>query len=406
MNREPTYKELKKQNEFLQLELDRATDQIKQAQRINEKANSRIHYLESTLDQLDTYIYIKDNQKKYVYANKKTLKFFECTDNELKGSDDSSYFPKETVKVISKIDDSIIKLGENTNFEVESKDNDGNRLVFLEIKSPLFDKNDKNKIVGLCGISTDITERKKQEDAIKENHLQLKLLNKTKDKLFSIIAHDLRSPFYGINGLSELLIENLNNTENEEAKEYIFLINSLTKNTLTLLDNLLTWAKSQTKELYFNPEKITLSEEIVEVITLKKSISKAKNISLSYSPKDKIELYTDKNILQTILRNLISNAIKFTHVGGNVNISVTTNKELIEISVSDNGVGMSEETISKIFDLSNNTPLPGTNNEQGSGLGLVLCKELVEKLGGKFWVESKVENGSDFRFTLPMSISE
>lgn len=137
---------------------------------------------------------------------------------------------------------------------------------------------------------------------------------------------------------------------------------------------------------------------------LKKSLSKVKHISLNYEPTDKIELYTDKNILQTILRNLISNAIKFTNKGGKIDITVTTNKELIEICVSDNGVGISKESINTIFELSNTTVLPGTANEQGSGLGLILCKELVEKLNGTIWVESNVNKGSQFSFALPTSI--
>lgn len=404
MTMEPTYAELKKQNDRLQIDLNKTKNALEQATLENEKAEVRISYLQSTLDHLDTCIYIKDTERKYLYANKKTLKLFNCTAEELQGSSDLNYFPKDTCEQLSQIDRRILELGENTNFEVESKDNDGNRIVFLEIKTPLFDKNNNSKIVGLCGLSTDITERKKNEEIIKESQQQLKILNNTKDKLFSIIAHDLRSPFYGITGFSELLIENLSTTEDEESKEYIGLIDTLAKNTLILLDNLLSWAKSQTKELSFKPEKLLLSEVIQEVIVLKKSLSKVKHISLNYEPTDKIELYTDKNILQTILRNLISNAIKFTNKGGKIDITVTTNKELIEICVSDNGVGISKESINTIFELSNTTVLPGTANEQGSGLGLILCKELVEKLNGTIWVESNVNKGSQFTFALPTSI--
>jgi len=133
--------------------------------------------------------------------------------------------------------------------------------------------------------------------------------------------------------------------------------------------------------------------------------AKAKNISLKYSPTNDIELFTDKNILGTILRNLIANAIKFTNYGGHIEVVTTTDQHQVEISINDNGVGMTAETIGKIFDLSTNVTLPGTANENGSGLGLVLCKEFVEKLGGKLWVESEVGNGSNFKFTLPLNIS-
>ncbi len=188
-----------------------------------------------------------------------------------------------------------------------------------------------------------------------------------------------------------------------ESEKYIEMINSTAKKTLILLDNLLDWAKSQTSEFSYKPEKIILSEIILEIIGLEKSIAKAKNISLHYTPTIEIELYTDENILKTILRNLISNAIKFTNEGGHINISAITNQQQVEISISDNGVGMREETIHKLFDLSTNTTLPGTANEKGSGLGLVFCKEFVGKLGGKIWVVSEEGKGSDFRFTLPVN---
>lgn len=241
---------------------------------------------------------------------------------------------------------------------------------------------------------------------IEKDKRKLHALNQTQNKLFSIIAHDLRSPFINILGLSDLLLDNVKDSDNPESEKYTELINSTAKNTLSLLDNLLNWAKSQTGELGFKSEKIILSEVIDEIISLKMSQAKAKNIALKCSLITDIELFTDKNILATILRNLIANAIKFTNYGGHIEVVATTHGHQVEVCIIDNGVGMTDETIRKIFDLSTNVTSRGTANENGSGLGLVLCKEFVEKLDGHLWVESEVGKGSNFKLTLPMHISE
>lgn len=239
---------------------------------------------------------------------------------------------------------------------------------------------------------------------IEQDRRKLEALYQTQNKLFSIIAHDLRSPFINILGLSDILMGTVKENTDPESEKCTELINSTAKTTLNLLDNLLNWAKSQTGELGFTPEKLILSEVIMEIIGLKMSSAKAKNISLQYVHTDDIELITDKNILETILRNLISNALKFTNIGGRIKVTATALGEQVEISIADNGVGMTEETIRKIFDLSTNITLRGTANENGSGLGLVLCKEFVKKLDGRLWVESEKGKGSTFKFTLPRQI--
>lgn len=236
---------------------------------------------------------------------------------------------------------------------------------------------------------------------IQKNQLKLKKLNQTQNKLFSIIAHDLRSPFNNILGLSELCLDN----NRSKSEEYIGLINSTAQNTLNLLDNLLNWVRTQKEEINLNVEKVNLSKVINKIIILTTSLSNAKNINIQYSSVNDIDVYTDENILSIILRNLISNAIKFTNIGGEINISTTICQKHIEISIADNGVGMSAEMIHEIFTLSNNTSSLGTMNEKGSGLGLLLCKEFVEKLNGKIWVESEKGKGSNFIFTIPLNIS-
>ena len=252
-------------------------------------------------------------------------------------------------------------------------------------------------------LSIQIDDKDNAIKALKKSDSKLKESNDTKDKFFSIIAHDLRSPFNNILGFSELLIENSNNYEAAESEKYLGIINSSAKNTLVLLDNLLNWAKSQTGELSFKPEKIVLSEIILEIIELKTSLAQAKNISLNYHPLNKTEVFADVNMLRTILRNLVSNAIKFTNTGGCINISAMSKQKYVEITVSDNGIGINKEMSNKLFDKANHITTDGTENEKGSGLGLKLCKEFVEKNGGNIWIESEEGKGSNFKFTLPLS---
>ena len=285
-------------------------------------------------------------------------------------------------------------------YEVEEICIDGSWVWVEATASAHFDKD--GKVSGYMGVSRDITERKRTEQLLKEKESQLKELISTKDKLFSIIAHDLRSPFNAILGFSELLMEDTKDFEAAESKTYLNFINSSAKSTLILLDNLLNWSKAQTGQIIFEPKKTNLSVIIKEIIDMSNSFSKLKNISLNFIQTENNEVYADLNMLKTILRNLISNAVKYTYPNGEINISSARNQKNTLIMVSDNGVGMSEVTRNKLFKVDTNIATRGTQNEKGSGLGLILCKEFVEKHGGEIWVESEVGKGSTFVFSLPV----
>ncbi len=286
-------------------------------------------------------------------------------------------------------------------YELEELCKDGS-WVWVEATATAFYDQDGN-ISGYHGVSRDISERKKAELLLKERESQLRELNSTKDKLFSIIAHDLRSPFTAILGLSEILIDNIQDFAVAESEKYLGIINSSAQNTLTLLDNLLTWAKSQTGKNTFQPEIIHLRKVISSIFEESKSIAKIKNISLNYHQTYEIEIYADVNMLKTILRNLISNAIKYTHSNGKIVISAVKYQNTTEITVLDNGVGMSEDTQNKLFKIDANITTPGTAEEKGSGLGLILCKEFVERHGGEIWVKSESGKGSAFTFSFPFT---
>lgn len=277
---------------------------------------------------------------------------------------------------------------------------DKNIAYYESFFNPIL--NDSNEIIGATGLARDITERKKIESALIESERELRELNATKDKLFSIIAHDLRSPFNNIIGCSELLIEKVNDDTFTESEKYLNIINSSANNTLVLLDNLLNWAKSQIGKISFNPVKLIFSNIIMEVLKIEKPIAKAKNISLNYFTADEIEVYADENMLKIILGNLISNAIKFTKHGGEIRVFAILIKDWVEITISDNGIGMNEEKLQKLFNISSNSSTIGTANEQGSGLGLLLCKEFIEKLQGEISIKSIEGKGSEFKFTVPL----
>jgi two-component system sensor histidine kinase/response regulator len=249
----------------------------------------------------------------------------------------------------------------------------------------------------------DITERKRAVQELKESEAKLRELNATKDKLFSIISHDLKSPLNSVLGFSDLLIKNIETYDIERSKYFATLINTSAKNNLGLIDNLLTWARTQTEQIEFIPKNLELHPIVEEIFLRLNSTAWLKNINLISTLSDDIVAYADHNMLHTILRNLVSNAIKFTDSDGKVDISAVSKQDHIEISVNDNGVGINEENQKRLFGAVANFTLLGTANESSSGLGLMLCKEFVEKHQGKIWVKSELGKGSKFVFTLPVS---
>lgn len=238
---------------------------------------------------------------------------------------------------------------------------------------------------------------------IKAQNEELVKLNDTKNKFFSIISHDLRGPFSGIVSLTELLCDNVSELDSAEIEKFLYQIHESSKNVHYLLENLLDWARNQMNKIEFKLEEINLELIIRETIDTLKDQAFKKNLTISYNIEYSESLYSDKNIIKTILRNLVSNAIKFTQNNENIAIGVSRNSSEIEISVKDNGIGMNQNTLDKIFRIDEKTTTRGTNGETGTGLGLILCNEFVEKLGGKIWVESAVGNGSNFKFIVPLN---
>jgi signal transduction histidine kinase len=266
----------------------------------------------------------------------------------------------------------------------------------------------KDTTTSIDRLNAEIKERKRAEQSLKENEKQLRELNSTKDKFFSIIAHDLKSPFNSLLGFTDLFLENYDSFDDEERKLIIESLNNSSKKTYLLLENLLTWSCSQTGSIEFSPEEIQIKTLIHEVISLSQPAAENKSIGLFDKTDADIFVYADKNMLQTVFRNLITNAIKFTRKEGIVIISANKpNKQgFVEISVSDTGIGIPDTIIDDLFLIDKNISTPGTEKEQGTGLGLILCKEFVEKQGGEISVESEIGKGSKIIFTLPEVLSQ
>lgn len=259
----------------------------------------------------------------------------------------------------------------------------------------------------LVGIIRDITLRKESELKIQQSEHDLRELNATKDKFFSIIAHDLKSPCSSLIGLSDMLYKNFENYSRAESREFIDHIHQNVHKTHKLLDNLLLWSNVQSGVMKFYPERQNLFLIAQEAVELLKQMATDKKIDIKNNIPIDLYVQSDKNMSAIIIRNLISNALKFTNDNGAIIVNTRKTERqdkqnFTEISVQDNGVGIESNKRSKLFEITENTSTKGTANETGSGLGLILCKEFVEKHGGEIRIESEVGKGSKFTFTLPL----
>lgn len=256
-------------------------------------------------------------------------------------------------------------------------------------------KRAKEKVDSLYG------DLKRINDQLSESEKNLQELNKTKDKLFSIIAHDLKNPFLALNGYSELLYEGFDQYSDEDKKQMIEDIRDVSNSTYQLLENLLDWARLQTGKMGFVKEKLNLSSLIKENLILIQPAIKLKMLQVLSKVEDELEISGDREMINTVIRNMLSNGIKFTHSGGRITISAESKNEFVHLTVEDTGMGIGAEDIKRLLSSSEFLSTKGTEGEKGSGLGLVLCQEFVQKHGGSISVESKVNEGSKFIVTLP-----
>jgi two-component system sensor histidine kinase/response regulator len=260
-----------------------------------------------------------------------------------------------------------------------------------------------NVYMGFIGSCISIHDQKEFEAKISNLNKELVQTIATKDKFFSIISHDLRSPLSGLMGILDILNTEYGSLDEKEKKEFISHAAVASKTTFSLMENLLEWSRIQTGTINYQPERLKIQRLVDNMALLYEQNLKNKKIEFGNSIKPDLFAFGDKSMTETILRNLISNAIKFTHPGGKITVFSDIENEMAIIKVKDTGVGIEKENIPNLFIIDAGFSTKGTTEESGTGLGLIICKELVEKQKGKIWVESKKNEGSTFYFSIPVA---
>jgi PAS domain S-box-containing protein len=355
--------------------------------------------LNSTLiKHLPQRIFVKDPDSKYILCNDIYSKDLGIDSKDIPGRDDFEFFNTELAEKYQTDDQLVIKEGIQKECEEKYAISNQERWTHV-IKVPYRDSNDR--IIGVLGIFEDITERKlRQEEIILKNALLLSM-NAEKDKFFSIIAHDLRGPLSSFVSATQLLTDEIQALSIEEINVIASSMKSSATNLYSLLENLLEWSRLRQDGLDFVPEKLGLAERISLCVDLLSESASKKEVQFNISIPGELEVLADRHMFDTIIRNLGSNAIKFSHCGSKILISAKyEDNGTIEIKVEDSGIGMSSEILSNLFMLNQQSNRKGTSGEPSSGLGLLLCKEFVEKNGGNISVESEPGKGSIFSFTL------
>jgi len=345
------------------------------------------------LENSSIYIFFKDENIRSLRLSRNFEKMLGKPLDELLGKSMFELFPSDLAKSMVEADIQILKSGEEVSVEEEF-----NGRYYTTVKFPI---QVEGKPKFLAGFTIDITEQKLAEQGLKESEANLRELNATKDKFFSIIAHDLKSPFNSIIGFSNLLARQIQEMDYTAIKEYASIIENSSLQAMDLLMNLLEWSRSHTGRIVFTPEKIDITASINQATELFSALALQKSITIYKKIQDRIFISADKAMISTILRNLISNALKFTNNGGKIVISAEQMSNELIVSVMDDGVGIGKDSIGKLFRIDVSYSTLGTQNEKGTGLGLLLCKEFIDKHGGRIWVESEPGKGSKFFFSIP-----
>ncbi len=273
----------------------------------------------------------------------------------------------------------------------------GDSPMFAQLTAIVEDEHPDQLLITVM----DITARKKAELEIEEAANRMNVLNSQKDMFFSIIAHDLRNPFNAIIGYTELLLMEIRSKNYHSVEEFAEIVLNSSKRAMDLLTNLMEWARSQTGRLIYNPMHIGLLDVVNEVTDMIDQIGRQKDVTIRKDISNDIEILADKDMIATVIRNLVSNAVKFTKPGGEIIIYTEQTPTSITLCVKDNGIGIAKDNLEKLFRIDAGYTSKGTKNEKGTGLGLILCKEFVEKHGGEIWAETEKDLGSTFFVSLP-----
>lgn len=362
--------------------------------------------LRKVLDNIPINVFWKDTDSNFLGVNAISLKEMGLeNESDVIGKSDFDFYVKIDAAKYKADEEAIMISGKPKLNYQESHIKNGVKRCYVSNKLPIFDE--RNKVIGIVGTSEDISERKQNQMELEKLSRELKIQNESKNKFFSIISHDLINPIAGIIGFSELLKENSEDLAPEKIKSFATIINKSANFTLALLHDLLEWSRVQIGSIEPDKEDFILSNLLTHNIAGVSPLISSKNISLKANFQENLSVFADKKMVSTITRNLMSNAIKFTPKGGTITISskeiMVNGKKMIETSIADTGIGMSKEKVRNLFKIEHNYRSAGTDKETGTGLGLVLCNEFIEKNNGTIKVISELNVGSSFIFTLEAS---
>lgn len=426
-------------NTLLEEKQEEITKQSESLTEQNLMLEKERNLLRTLIDNMPDYIYIKDKDCRFLTVNKRLLDVMHAeTLDDIVGRTDYETAPtQEAAELYYQDDKQIIDSGKPmiNKEEIGFDENDRERVMSTS-KVPFYDAD--GNVAGIVGISRDITRQKRAEKQLREQaqnlqevnmileerqekiqkqseelnvqaqnmkqaNEQLEQLNATKNKFFSIIAHDLKNPFQAIFGFSELLLRNFEDFDDPQKLELLGMIKSSSESAFNLLENLLQWARTQTERIQYKPTETDIEELIKQNIELSRASAENKQITLIAEVSCGTQVYIDKNMINLVIRNLLSNAIKFTNDGGVVTISCDKlNDKVMQVSIADTGIGISDDNIKKLFRIDEYFSTSGTSGEGGTGLGLIICKEFIEKNQGELLVQSKLGEGTIFSFSLPL----
>ncbi|MCB2196639.1 MAG: hypothetical protein KQH79_12325 [Bacteroidetes bacterium] len=385
-------------NDAIEQKVDQSSDKsqiidyLKKSQEENVKLTDKIENLEKAQD--------------IIFEQFRTLELqrTELEEQQKKLEEASEKFRSRTIELFGKMID--LKKAkktisqQNEKLEIQQQEIEKHQ-VLAEKSSQKF----RERTIELFGKMIDLKKAKKtislQKEEIEKHREQLKGLNASKDRFFSIIAHDLRNPIAGFLNLTEILTNNFDVFSEKESKEFIDVMNQASKQLYNLLENLLQWSRAQTGSITYEPQFVPVKKMVDETIDALMINIENKHIKINVKVDNKTIVFVDENMITTVIRNLISNAIKFSHPEGVITLRCNSLDKFVELSVIDQGVGIPKEAQQKLFKIDQSVTTEGTSQEKGTGLGLILCKEFVEKNSGEISVDSDLNKGSAFTIKLP-----
>lgn len=379
--------------------LKKSRDEIEEQANQLQEFNRELQKLSLVASETDNAVIIMDREGNFEWVNEGFRKMYDYSLEDYVRRYGKNLHEASLLEDIDEKMNECVSQGRSVSYISHLETRHGDKRWFQTTLSPIL--NTEGDVDRIVAIDSDISKLKKAEEEIALQRDNLAMLNGAKDKFFSIISHDLRNPFSALLSITETMAENFDSFDDREKNLAIKQIKNTVELLFNLLQNLLKWSLSQTGKLKYEPEKLELENLVNSSISVLKLVADKKQIKIVTRFDKKCMVRADKEMVETVMRNLLTNAVKFNKPGGEIHVTSEARDNFIEISVKDTGIGIEKEDIGKLFRIDTKYKRIGTSKERGTGLGLILSKEFIEKHGGEIGVESEPEKGSRFFFTLP-----